>query len=245
MVSREIFSMDRSSARIEKSTLNLAETKALLLLGNPTFARISEESFDRYDRQQIQKDVLEVATAEGRWVQRGNAESTEGVVLETMLHDMIVDAHWFGNASIRKTSKYDDYFNHIDALLGLHHGGEQNTEATSYIGLGMDVTTSASGLTSKVARIRDHIKSGILGTVRYADIDDFKGEMSKIPEVVLFVDRASFKDVLSLWVTTDMSLQSTFDQRTQSHFNYLAQHKLQIELLMQAYLYHPQLILAG
>jgi len=212
---------------IPEKLLTAAHAKAERILSLPEFHRIQETDFHDYDQKKVSEDLETVAALEKRWRESGEEETIEGIIAEGFLLDMLSRARWFGDIAIRRTSKTDDYLNHIDALADL-----RSAEVESYVGLGIDTTTRAASLHKKLSGIHQRAQQGMLGTVRYADIDSFHGRMTQVPETVLLLDRASFKDTMQRWVAGVEGGKGA-PQNDLSEFHTLAIHPLQIELLGQ------------
>lgn len=199
--------------------LEHATQKARLLANEPAFARIDEQAFEMYDKRKLAEDIDRVALTEERREHAMDVLPPEGEAFEMLLLDMIANRRWFGDATMRRTSKYDDYFNKVDAILGLH---TQEHRSVAHLGLGLDATTSTHGMARKLTRVVENVRTGKLGYVRYADIDSFRGELRQIPEAVLYVDHVSFKRLLGNWTTGPDSAIMEHDP-------------FQAELLMQLY----------
>lgn len=125
------------------------------------------------------------------------AEILEGVMLEH-----IELSNWFGEtASTIKTSEFDDIVNGSDMLVELEH---IDGDVPSPLSLSVDVTfASGESLDKKLMKIRDHIKNGgELGRIKYYHSDgvDFQGELKRVPQVVIGVQKEIVRALGELWV---------------------------------------------
>lgn len=209
----------RESSRLPQNTLNKGTQKAEQLFIEK-FPRIQESAFPNFNPDMVKNDQQAVADIEERWAQKHNQESPEGPVLEALFLDMATRG-WLGSdVSVVRTAKFDDYFAGVDAILGM-----RDKLSTAYVGLGVDATSSSAGLSHKMDRVYAHAQAGTLGTVKYAAIDNFTGTMTKLPESVIFVDRASLVSIIASWVETK-------DDTAPAPFS-IDQHPFQIDVLNQ------------
>jgi hypothetical protein len=208
------------------------------------FPRISPSEFENYSPDVIARDTQEVERLKAIWAKSPD-ETPEGIIAEGFIFDMIGRSGWFGNTvSMVRTSEFDDYLNKIDALIQIRKDGGSALDH-QHLGLGLDSTTNTFGLQKKMSAIMKRVvgsgaHAGTLGTVRYARTPDFMGELKRLPEVVLYIDRANFHDVINRWVIPNKIVRNGGDVKDLSEaesqrFNALVTHQLQLEFLMQIY----------
>ena len=228
--------------RLDAKRMGLAREKAERILNDPAFARISTASFTKYDRKKIQEHEAMVDAFRQRKHLDAAAplDTQEGVIGEGFIMDMVGNARWFGEASIRRTTEHDDFFNHVDAILALRHGATE-MKSTTHVALGIDATTSKLSSAEKIHRIAEHVRKGTLGTIEYAEIDNFRGELTHVSESVLYIGRESFNDVMARWTIPDARRAQSRagageDSLSMEKFAELGSHPLQLEFLVQMYL---------
>ncbi len=208
----------------QKSYLELGYEKSLKVL---TQDDVDLKSFiDIYGEEEIKKDLNKVKFLEQKFNIRDQKKqeidesveskefiqkrggSTEdklkfGFIFEALVHYLGEQANWFGsNAFTFHTSKYDDYNEGIDEII-IFQGDDGKED--SYLGLGIDVTTSIRGLKRKLKRTWQEVKNGTLGSVKYfnGDETDYKGPLEHLPKVVIGDVFREIKELTKLWVDGD------------------------------------------
>ncbi|HTR18733.1 MAG TPA: hypothetical protein VMH91_02010 [Candidatus Paceibacterota bacterium] len=127
------------------------------------------------------------------------AEVFEAIILEKSQGD-----GWLGDGvSALKTSLYDDYFNGSDMLAEW----EISEGDSQVLALSVDVTFSTLKMSEKIEHIRENVKNGKLGSVKYFKNKDgsFRGERNGIPQVVVGVDRNTVFKLADFWIKGDTS----------------------------------------
>lgn len=121
-------------------------------------------------------------------------------VLEAIFYQHAEQSNWLGdNAHTILASEVDDIANGIDVAVRLN----DSERAFPYLGMGIDVTYSAMKTEEKVKRIFDEIDNGQLGKMRYfmdPEFDQFRGELSKIPHLVVGVERNHIIELSRQWL---------------------------------------------
>lgn len=124
---------------------------------------------------------------------------------------------WFGGeATVIKTSPYDDRKNHVDELVIF-----KQADLKSILALAVDVTLK-SDLKNKLETIKRGIKSGDLAEISYFrnPDDGAKTKISRVPKVIIAVDYEQLQNLAELWLEDDE------DSRGK-----LAAHPIQLQIL--------------
>lgn len=185
--------------------------------------RIKEGAFaDIYGKDQVERDENIVKKQEEEFERSETPEQRELKKIADIFEAIVIEhgemSEWFGgNASLIKTSKYDDYNNGIDAVIEYQY---DEPKSSSFLGMAVDVTFRSDS-TTKLDRIKRHIDGGRLGELKYFQSanQEFHGKLSKLPELVVGVDRKTILELAELWK----------GNRNQA----LGGHRVQIMLLIQ------------
>lgn len=184
--------------------------------------RIKPEDFSNlYSPKSIQDDLDYVNRVSSR-IERDDkaAGRTErlGLVFEEIVSEQIELNEWLGPDNTTKlTSRFDDLKNGVDAIVEM-----REEIATSYLALAFDLTTGLGGLASKFERIKDEIDNGTLASVKYFENTEgtFRGELSKVPRIIIGVDNKTATELAKLWLEKDNKA--------------LAEHPAQIKIIEEA-----------
>ena len=98
-----------------------------------------------------------------------------------------------GNASVIVPSRYDDVKNGIDSIVEF-----DDNIAVSHLALAIDVTESEIGVSSKLDRIRRSIEEDQLSRAKYFRSKNFRGELTRVPRVVVGAEREKIKELTDL-----------------------------------------------
>lgn len=141
---------------------------------------------DIYGKEAVSADKREVGKL------RKTFEVDEAKKLATVLESLVIEhvnrSDWLGrNAEAKPTAPYDDYINGIDSLIIL----KNDDVLEKYMGLVMDITFAKDDktLTGKFNTVRGEVVRGRLGTIKYFQSPNSKGEMTHIPKVIIGVER--------------------------------------------------------
>jgi hypothetical protein len=166
-------------------------------------SRISENDFEELYGEQVSNDLAVVGELEERFNQQRTRESEDTKKISDIFEAEMLELgelnNWFGdNAFTTKTARFDDYINNIDMVLEFR---THKPKMASFLGLAADVTFS-SNASEKFQRILSHIDRGELGKVKYFTSDHMaiRGELRKLPEVVIGVSRETIIEVGELWL---------------------------------------------
>jgi len=149
-----------------------------------------------YGEENVNRDLESVARKEKGFTH--DASKVYAEVLEAVLYDQIELGNWFGqNARTIKTAPYDDFFNGSDLILEL----EEATRTLSHLSLSVDVTFGTTTEEKKFAAIKHNIDTGTLGKIKYfhSERGGFRGELSKVPQVVIGVEKDTVIKLAGLW----------------------------------------------
>ncbi|KKU91694.1 MAG: hypothetical protein UY23_C0001G0300 [Candidatus Jorgensenbacteria bacterium GW2011_GWA1_48_11] len=201
---------------LERADLEIALKKARGVLAA---AAIRETDFtDLYDAARIKHDIDNANSREAGFRANQAPESREMKMLADVFEAIVIEQgelnDWFGpNAFTRKTSRYDDYENGIDAIVEF----EKPQEAT-HLGLGIDVTFTAD-TSKKFGRITDQIKAGRLPRIKYFSSErlHIRGELRNVPAVIIGASRKTIQELIPVWMERDNKE--------------LARHKIQFMIL--------------
>ncbi|MEK7180717.1 MAG: hypothetical protein AAB738_00050 [Patescibacteria group bacterium] len=168
-----------------------------------------DEFEDLYGAQNISQDNDYVAKMKAKFKEQEGAEEATAKKLATILEAIIFEnaelSEWFGpNASTIKTSEFDDIKNGVDSVVEF----EESKTSASHLALAMDATFS-SETGGKFHRIKEEIESGELTKVKYFQSDhmSIRGELSKIPRVVVGVNAETVKALSETWLENPSSLK--------------------------------------
>lgn len=205
---KELFIGDRE--------IDNAYERALEILGNP----IDPKTFTDY--KDVQADIEFVQKMEERFAEESGRLSPEvkrlqklAKIFEAIIFQHAEQSNWFGeSATTLETSRYDDIVNKVDAIVEFQEG----ESSASHLAVAMDVTI-AEHFGAKFDHVKQGIDEGKLTEVKYfaSDFLNIRGRKSKVPHVIIGVDRKTLYDVIDAWMKGD-------NRR-------LADHPVQIKIL--------------
>lgn len=186
--------------KIERDTEHLDPSiEQAFLFADKTLERSALDMHDfteLYGEENVNRDLAKVAKKEQRLTV--DTQTIHAEVLEAMLYEQISSGNWFGEtATAIKTSKYDDYFNGSDLVLEI----EEATRSLSHLSLSVDVTFGTMTEEKKFSAIKANIDNEVLGRIKYfhSEKGGFRGELSKVPQVVIGIDKEMLITLASLW----------------------------------------------
>lgn len=150
-----------------------------------------------YDAEKLAHHHKRLLEREKTFILNPDQEEQKKVsdLLEATLVDRCELDNWFGqNTSVRKTCAYDDVFNGIDMVLE-----QERVNASTYIGLTVDVCFSVQETRKKVDDILSGIERQELSRVDYYESPRMKGEIKNIPRIVLGVERERALEIGEMW----------------------------------------------
>jgi len=212
---RESFRSDEKDPLIEpayKKAEGLLNTDAINL----------EDFIPLYGKENVANDQKYVDQIEASIREQGegreNTALKAATVFEAIIHQHGEQSNWFGsNASTIKASRYDDLKNGVDTIVEF----QEEKKPASQLALAIDVTFS-SDLKRKFDRIKKEIEQGDLTRIKYFHSENtgFRGEMTKVPRIVVGADIAVVKGLAGLWLEGQNSV--------------LARHPIQFQILEEA-----------
>jgi len=180
-----------------------------------------KEFTDLYGKDNVEKDKKYVDEMEKKFTQEDMPEQIESnklaTIFEAILHDHAELSEWLGpNVYTISTSRYDDIKNGVDTIAEFI----EKERSASHLGLAIDATFSLD-INKKIRRIKNEIINGQLTKVKYFKSNkiNFRGELSKIPKVIIGADAKTIQELGKLW----------FKKRNKE----LAEHPIQFQILDQ------------
>lgn len=193
---------------------------------------INEERIDMgkfkgfYDANALEEDDRYVKRREKEFNENDSPHEKEmhkyAVIAEAIIHNQIDMNGWLGGtATAVKTSKYDDYKYGVDEYVKFR---KTKNSPSANLALGVDVTFG-SDLVKKMETIRDHIRRGDLGKIKYLLTKSFRGELSNVPRAVVGFDMKNLQELKELWMNGKKRALAQHPVK----FMILGQMKLQLE----------------
>ncbi|PJE50767.1 MAG: hypothetical protein COV29_03485 [Candidatus Yanofskybacteria bacterium CG10_big_fil_rev_8_21_14_0_10_36_16] len=201
---------------------------------------------DLYGSETVERDIQYTEELKKKFNEQDDKNQREikklADLFEALISNFVELEDWMGeDIFMVKTSEYDDYKNGVDVVAEFLKDGK-----FSHLGLAIDVTFG-NYLDKKFQRIKQEIQEGQLTKVKYfmSEGGDFRGELKNIPRVVLATDRATIKELSTLW--TDLTFLkgrlkdrrerggnvSDIREKIQETRDKLKDHPIQLEILHQ------------
>jgi len=164
--------------------------------------RIDMDKFQGlYDAKTIEEDKNYVARRQKEFKEDNSPRREEmhkySVIAEAIIHDQIDMNSWLGeSATAVKTSEYDDYKYGIDEFVNFK---KTKTSPSANLALGVDITFG-SDLVGKMDNIKDYIRKGDLGKIKYLLTDKYRGELRNVPRAVIGFDMKNLQELKDLWM---------------------------------------------
>jgi len=203
-------SPDQETQMLEKAMNKIEERKTLL-------NEISMDDFeDLYEKKFIEIDLEYVKDKEEEFredrIPGKEKEETRGRVMEAIT--IFYLSRWLGeNVSVRKSSRYDDIRNKIDAIAEI-----DEEPCKEILALAVDVVHVERGfdsknnpvrnITKKLAKIKEEIAQGKLSMIKYYESADGKTrkKLTLIPRVVIGADKETLCELVELWTEDEEKL---------------------------------------
>jgi len=157
---------------------------------------------DLYGEGEVAKDEEYVVKMEEEFERTHTPETREtqqlATIFEAVIHDNADMSEWFGpGAEAIKPSRFDDIKNGVDTIVEI----QEDDRSATHFGLAIDATFSQD-MDKKFARIRKEIDQGELAKVKYFQSEHLgiRGELSKLPRVVVGADAKTIKELNELWL---------------------------------------------
>lgn len=155
-----------------------------------------------YGEDVVKRDEKYVEEMEARFSRANAADWKQArmlaAIFEAVFHECAELSDWLGPEALTiKTSRFDDIRNGVDSVAEFR----ESDVSASYIALAIDVTISAEAI-KKFKRIKKEIENGELAKVKYfiSEHTNIRGELSKIPRVVIGADAKTIKELGELWL---------------------------------------------
>jgi len=186
----------------------------------------TDELADLYGAETIARDNAYVKKREEEFeISLSDADRQQrklAAVFEAILHEHGEQSNWFGEAAVTiKTSRFDDIVNGVDEIVEF----EEKATSPSYLALAVDATYSTFP-DHKLIKIKEEINKGELAQIKYAVAENtgFRGELNKVPRVVIGVSSRTVNELAELWLSKDNKVLA----------NHPVQMQILEEVLMQA-----------
>lgn len=182
-----------------------------LVSNNSYSSRIDIDTFrDIYSKEQIERDEQRCEYLKRSYAEKNKVLGKEAVfaatrsdALETIVVNQAEMNNWFGeNSFLIRTSEYDDYNNHVDAVLEFAIEGKESQR----LALAIDSTSASSRnndvINRKIERNIEDVKYDRT-TVKYfeSQVDNFRGRLRTVLPVVVGLDERNSDDLISLSAT--------------------------------------------
>lgn len=152
-----------------------------------------------YSADVVEKDIAWTEKMRKQHEEKFDLNKAHADIIEAILFQHIEQSNWFGqNASIIKTSHFDDIRNGVDLIVEF----EDEAENLLHMGLAIDVTFGEAALQNKLSDIKNDIKNGTLSEIKYfaSERSPHKGLYQRLPRVVIGADRSHMFDLMKIWV---------------------------------------------
>jgi hypothetical protein len=171
---------------------------------------------DLYGEDNVTRDSEEAARKKKQNDERRDPELVK-YKKRSMFFELLICSgdqnDWYGpDATVVRTSDYDDIVNGVDAVLEF-----DRPESPAYIALAIDVAEMGQ-IEDKLKKIRQNMERGKMAKVKYfVSEHGFRGELSKIPEVIVAAFGDDLYELSLLWAQKDK--------------NAIAKHPIQLQVL--------------
>jgi hypothetical protein len=203
-------SPDQEMQTLEKAMNKIEERKTSL-------NEIDMNNFeDLYERKFIEIDLDYVKDKEEEFEEdrvRGKEKEEMRVrVMEAIT--IFYLSRWLGeNVSARKSSRYDDIRNKVDAIAEINEESRKEILAlavdVAHVDRGFDRQGNPGrNITKKLAKIKEEIAQGKLSMIKYYESADGKTrkKLTRIPRVVIGADKETLGELAELWVENEEKL---------------------------------------
>lgn len=164
-----------------------------------------EQFADLYSDENVAQDKAYVDEMERKFEETNEPEQKEvqklATILEAIIHEHAELSDWLGpDAHTIKPSRYDDIKNGVDSVVEF----QESESSASHLALAIDATFSPD-VQKKFERIKNEIDRGELARVKYFASEHLgvRGELAKIPRVVIGADAKTVRELAELWLERD------------------------------------------
>lgn len=156
-----------------------------------------------YGEHAVAKDLKYVEERKKQFSNEDSVEKKWASVLEAIFYQHAEQSNWLGdNAHTILASEFDDIAHGIDVAVRVG----DSERPFPYLGIGIDVTYGTTKMTKKINNIFDELDKGELGKMHYfmdPEFDQFKGELSRIPHLVVGVERSHIIELSRQWLENE------------------------------------------
>lgn len=187
-----------------------------------------DDFINPYGKENVEKDKDIAEKLKIKFQENAPDEKKEAKVLADILEAIILEeselSNWFGeNTSTIKTSDYDDYVNHVDAVIEF-----EGDKIPVYTALGIDMTYSTD-IKEKFDYIKKEIENGILAEVKYFSSSFIKGIHTQIPRLIIGADVKTINELGELWLDKNSKIEGRKKEVKEA----LENHSIQFQFLNQ------------
>jgi len=160
---------------------------------------IKEEGFRNIYGSMVDEDKKEVLGMKQSFSKDMDEKSLENNKLSEIFNSIALEQfeknNWMGEEAFTTgTSEYDKLKTGISNITEFH-----DEKGVSYMAMAVKVTFSSS-LNKKLLKIKDNIKSGELSKIKYFESELHRGELKKVPSVIVGCEKDMLLDVVELWL---------------------------------------------
>ncbi len=194
-----------------------------LLVPHHKASAIKIEDFsDLYGEEVIKRDKEYVENKKASIKKRGTLPTKRAEILEAILSEQIELSNWLGQeAETIIPSEYDDSAHGVDVAVEF-----ERAEGFKHMALGVDFTSSAEQIKEKLLTAKKHILKDDLTEIKYfiSEKSHIRGEISKIPWLIVGADTHLLRELSKLWITKYQS-PSVTDKISEETQKYLSEQR--------------------
>ncbi|OGF25667.1 hypothetical protein A2303_06720 [Candidatus Falkowbacteria bacterium RIFOXYB2_FULL_47_14] len=187
------------NAALQKATLEgLFQKSKKALEADKIYMR---EFVDLYGEENVQKDEDRLKRIKHSFNDSDREQGVEAKkladIFEAIISEQIELSDWLGeNTSAIHTAEFDDVVNGVDVIAEFNEEGK----SPDYMGLAIDVSY-VRDIRYKIEKIKKDIDGKNLSQIKYfrGGSDDFRGEKSNIPKVIITANPNTILELGALW----------------------------------------------
>lgn len=198
------------------------------LFRKPEYAIHMDEFRGIYAPEEMAKDAAYATRLEMQWANEHSEQEKHTKKIAEVFEGLVLfntrGGNWFGDASVLKTTPYDDYVNGTDMIAHLRNA----SETPQTLALAVDVTFGTTGLKKKFNNIYKEIDENTAGSLKYYrnPSGTERGPLhNKVARVVVGVGQEVVEDLARLTI-----------QRTAESIQVLRKHPIQALIAEQIYM---------
>lgn len=177
-----------------ESLIKYAYQKAKSVIENYS---VREGEFkDIYDSGMVDRDLENVKKMEKNLLE-GGADAIENTKLSEIFNAILLQQfeinEWMGSdVTTIGTSKHDKFTTGIGNITEF-----KRKSGISYLAMAVRVTFSVGNLNKKLVQIKENIRKGQLSKIKYFESELHRGELKKVPNVIVGCDKKCFLKLLN------------------------------------------------